>query len=242
MKLYARIFVLAHAAFRAAHMAHLVGQGACPPYPVLWDADRQLCFVFEPTGSPDHADYKKFQPELVSWESGLKMMNCEWRHYLHVRLPSESYDLWRGDPEAKPDQLTQWAITAPTGEEVASMAKLGHSHGAVKTRTTTSPVQRWMVDSGCSNDLIDQPSAKNLPKIKSPCPMVFETANGNVSAKTECPIFVAEINTTISPYVLECTPDVLSLGRRFVDEGFAFHWVRTRHGQLGLYQTATSLH
>ena len=104
------------------------------------------------------------------------------------------------------------------------MAKLDRCHGAVTTRTTTSPVQRWMVDSGCSNDLIDQLSAKNLPKIKSPCPMVFATANGDVSAKTECPIFVAEINTTISPYVLECTPDVLSLGRRCVDEGFAFHW------------------
>ena len=114
------------------------------------------------------------------------MMNCEWRHYLHVRLPSAGYDRWRGDPKAKPDQLTQWATTAPTGEEIASMAKLGHSHGAVKTRTTLSPVQRWMVDSGCGNDLIDQLSAENLPKIEPPRPWSLKrpmaTSEGEPSA------------------------------------------------------------
>ena len=34
ISLYARVFVMAHAAFRAAHLAHLVSPGARPPYPV----------------------------------------------------------------------------------------------------------------------------------------------------------------------------------------------------------------
>ena len=54
--------------------------------------------------------------------------------------------------------------------------------------------------------------------------MVLHTANGSINARTECPIFVAGINKTISTYVLEDTPDVLPPGRRCVDEGFTFHW------------------
>ena len=104
------------------------------------------------------------------------------------------------------------------------MSRLSQNAGAVKGRSSWTPVQRWMVDSGCGNDLIDKHSAKSLPKIQSPCPMVFHTANGSVSARTECPIYVKGIGRTISPYVLESTPDVLSLGRRCVDEGFTFHW------------------
>ena len=151
-------------------------------------------------------------------------MPCEWRHHLHVRLPSRGFDRWRGDATAVPDQLHQWAIVSPTVQEMSSMSRLSRNAGAVKSRTSWNPVQRWMVDSGCGNDLIDKHSARSLPKIPSPCSMVFHTANGSVSARTECPIYVKGIGRTISPYVLESTPDVLSLGRRCADEGFTFHW------------------
>ena len=183
-----------------------------------------MLLCFRTKSEPHEEDYDDFQPEISPWENGLKLMPCEWRHHLHVRLPSRGFDRWRGNATAVPDQLHQWAIVSPTVQEMSSMSRLSRSAGAVKGRSSWNPVQRWMVDSACGNDLIDKHSAKSLPKIPSPCPMVFHTANGSVSARTECPIYVKGIGRSISPYVLESTPDVLSLGRRCVDEGFTFHW------------------
>ena len=124
ISLYARVFIMAHAAFRAAHLAHLVDPRARPSYPVLWDADKQCCFAFEPTSEPHEEDYDDFQPEIFPWENGLKLMPCEWRHHLHVRLPSRGFDRWRGDATAEPDQLHQWAIISPTVQEMSSMSRL----------------------------------------------------------------------------------------------------------------------
>ena len=109
---------------RAAHLAHLVDPRARPSYPVLWDADKQFCFAFEPTSEPHEEDYDDFQPENFPWENGLKLMPCEWRHHLHVCLPSRGFDRWRGDASAEPDQLHQWATSAPTVQEMSSMSRL----------------------------------------------------------------------------------------------------------------------
>ena len=144
ISLYARVFVVAHAAFRAAHLAHLVSPGARPSYPVLWDADKQCCFAFEPTSQPHEDDYSEFQPEIFPWENGLKLMPCEWRHHLHVRLPSRGFDRWRGDPRVEPDQLHQWATSAPTVQGMSSMSRLSRNAGAVTVSYThlTLPTNR----------------------------------------------------------------------------------------------------
>ena len=35
---------------------------------------------------------------------------------------------------------------------------------------------------------------------------------------------IGEFNEVAEPYILDSTPDVLSIGRRCVEDGYAFYW------------------
>ena len=52
----------------------------------------------------------------------------------------------------------------------------------------------------------------------------MQTANGLVSAETQVTLPIHKFGDFIQPYVLESTPDVISIGARCVDQGYAFHW------------------
>ena len=50
------------------------------------------------------------------------------------------------------------------------------------------------------------------------------TANGEVSADYVVRYEVPQLGGDIWPFLLEFTPDVISIGRRCVRDGWAFHW------------------
>ena len=55
----------------------------------------------------------------------------------------------------------------------------------------------------------------------------FETANGIINADTICDLVVPKLaydDAHVTPYVLPDSPDVLSIGRRCVQEGYGFYW------------------
>ena len=55
-------------------------------------------------------------------------------------------------------------------------------------------------------------------------PITLHTANG----LTDCTLCVSQqivgLHETVEPYILDSTPAVLSIGRRCVEDGCAFHW------------------
>ena len=55
-------------------------------------------------------------------------------------------------------------------------------------------------------------------------PITVHTASG----LTDCNLCVSQqivgLHETVEPYILDSTPDVLSIGRRCVEDGCAFHW------------------
>ena len=95
----------------------------------------------------------------------------------------------------------------------------------------TASVKYWLADTGCGYDLVAKKHvAKFTDKTKqSDNPIMFNTANGNTYATTDILLRVEELDEDVEPYVLDSTPAVLSVGRRCVDFGYAFHWPPGSH-------------
>ena len=83
------------------------------------------------------------------------------------------------------------------------------------------------MDTGCGHDLIGRAKAKSLGVdiVKDDDEIVFQTANGSTSTSDVAKIVVDELDETVEPHVLDETPTVLSIGRRCMKMGYAFHWM-----------------
>ena len=93
--------------------------------------------------------------------------------------------------------------------------------------TCISKRVKWLMDTGCGHDLIGRAKAKSLGVdiVKDDDEIVFQTANGSTSTPDVAKIVVDELDETVEPHVLDETPTVLSIGRRCVKMGYAFHWM-----------------
>ena len=92
----------------------------------------------------------------------------------------------------------------------------GSNHGPV----------RWLADTSCAADLIglNDMTAGDIERIEqTPEPICFSSANGPVWATSTLPLQGIALLEEMSPYVMEQTPAVLSVGRRCTQEGYAFH-------------------
>ena len=87
-------------------------------------------------------------------------------------------------------------------------------------------VEEWLMDTACPADLIDRKYTRDLSRhIRwNPNPPTFQTANGTVKAPLEVPITIPELGRDAAPIVMDNSPNVLSLGYRIVEEGYAFYW------------------
>ena len=54
---------------------------------------------------------------------------------------------------------------------------------------------------------------------------MFQTANGSTSTSDVAEIVVDELDEAVKPHVLDESPTVLSIGRRCMRMGYAFHWM-----------------
>jgi len=93
------------------------------------------------------------------------------------------------------------------------------------------PTRRWLLDTGCPYDLT---SRKNLFPCElsmlrpSEVPVELETANGVLKVDVSAHVQVGGVCENITPYVLEETPDVLSVGFRCTEKGTGSTGNRTR--------------
>ena len=60
--------------------------------------------------------------------------------------------------------------------------------------------------------------------MTAPVPITLSTANDLVKGNQVARQQIGEFREIATPYLLESTPDVLSIGRRCVEDGFEFHW------------------
>ena len=85
---------------------------------------------------------------------------------------------------------------------------------------------KFIMVSGCGHDLISKNRAKKLglEVEKSVHPMSFFTAKGVTSTNDVAKIHFDEFESTHTPYVLDESPSVLSVGKKCMEEGYSFVW------------------
>jgi hypothetical protein len=93
------------------------------------------------------------------------------------------------------------------------------------------PNGRWLMDTGCGHDLINDRLAEGLHvrTLKREARLVFATANGRIESRNVVPVMCKEFNQVIQPYLLHETPPVLSIGKRCMEQGCTFHWEAGRN-------------
>eukprot|EP00971_Amphidinium_carterae_P050212 989242-Amphidinium_carterae.3 len=72
--------------------------------------------------------------------------------------------------------------------------------------------------------LVSTKDAIEDPKKRLEKPLIMQTAFGIMEAEKRATEKVNTLRSTITPLLLESTPDVLSVGRRCMTEGYSFHW------------------
>ena len=87
------------------------------------------------------------------------------------------------------------------------------------------------MDTGCGHDIICKSGIGLRTKVYDAAGTVgglaFETANGVINADSVCDLVVPKLafdDAHVTPYVLPDSPDVLSIGRRCVQDGYGFYW------------------
>ena len=85
----------------------------------------------------------------------------------------------------------------------------------------------WLVDIGSEQDLISEgmlKTAKATNRRLSDTPISLATANGSTRADEVADVKVDALHQPFSPYILEETPAVLSVGVRCMEQGYSFVW------------------
>ena len=131
------------------------------------------------------------------------------KHYFPVIV----FEYDRVEDEIK-EAVTDWKKQHDLPKKVFAMS------------TCISKRVKWLMDTGCGHDLIGRAKAKSLGVdiVKDDDEIVFQTANGSTSTSDVAKIVVDELDETVEPHVLDETPTVLSIGRRCMTMGYAFHW------------------
>ena len=87
-------------------------------------------------------------------------------------------------------------------------------------------VKEWLVDTGCGYDLVDksETSVKDNELQQAGEKVIFDTVGGEIPADKVIPLYVPALKQSIKPYVLDSTPNVLSVGMRCQQMGWKFVW------------------
>ena len=85
---------------------------------------------------------------------------------------------------------------------------------------------KFMIDSGSGVDVVCELSILEFLEYvyESDTPLSLLTANGVVEATRQINIWIPALKEMVSPYVLEETPDLLSMGMRVIVRGYSVSW------------------
>ena len=190
-------------------------------WPMVWDTAGQ-CYLYTPRANGIlHIDSDvDSNPQKMPRTVGLKSIKDKFDEYLHLG--------------STPNVLERRALERTGSNDVKLKKPLRENDKTDKTLTTTTPaapvatshVRRWLVDSGSGYDLVCATNVEHVrDKIKkSARPIALWTANGLTPAEKEITLHINRLDMDICPFVLNSTPDVLSLGRHCAQHGFEFHW------------------
>ncbi len=91
-----------------------------------------------------------------------------------------------------------------------------------------SDIRSWLMDTGCKHDLTTRdaiPLCQLGVITNATIPVLLSTANDIISSYLVVPQQTGALGCDAEPYVLDQSPDVLSIGRRCVQDGYSFQWL-----------------
>ena len=125
-------------------------------------------------------------------------------------------------------ELGRNAMTAASGRTVSrGVSTPGIKAGPPLREAEHSTPDCWIADTGCGHDLLAAKWVSECDKNKllsSGSPLLFSGVGGEKPADMILRVKSPALKTHVVPYVLDATPDVLSIGRRCVEEGWSFWW------------------
>ena len=202
-------------------------------WPVAWYDGK--CEVFAPPADgviDDDYLVSKHAHEAttvrVSRDEGIALLRNVWCNYYHV-----------GDIPCH-DMIERTCSTSPPAGAALPNFDVAciHAHGEppitpivkampVVRETVGEPigVDSWLMDTGTPLDIVDRSYLGSNLQFVKPCrPVVLDTANGELPADVDIDLWMGRLGERIAPYVLESSPNVLSLGRRVVCDGYDWYW------------------
>ena len=86
-------------------------------------------------------------------------------------------------------------------------------------------IRSWVADTGSSVDVVDghKLSRNGLRQAHALEPVHYRTAAGIASVTSSIELQSKHLGT-IDAMIMNGSPDVISMGRRCVEEGYGFHW------------------
>ena len=106
----------------------------------------------------------------------------------------------------------------------------GNPHQSfVPSIATPAPKGRvsWLVDSGSEQDLVSEnmlATVKAADRRASDVPISLLTANGQTQATEVANVTIPSLMEPCTPYILEQSPAVLSVGLKCMEQGYDFLW------------------
>jgi len=205
----------------AGILANEMGRRVTGCWSVVWGTNGEA-FVFYPRPDEDIlVDEKGFRaeepPYVMRREDAITSLDKYWESFSHYgEIPGL---VERTDNGSK---LT-WA-RCPFWDGSASAPAVSGNRPSETVGTAKNT--RWLIDSGCGWDLVDQRNVAHMlgarQQIRSG-PKLW-TANGIVQPDSKVMIHIPVLDDNYTPLVMQDSPDVLSLGRRCMDEGYSFRW------------------
>ena len=201
----------------------------------MWDCrDGARFFVPHKTGRR----YSDYIVEWDEWDKSDKVVPIRVSRAVAIRLLDDCWEAFKhaGNVPGIAERLACQSVMGlrstfpphPVAAACRSNAMWeGSGHGVSHT-------QRWMIDSGIGWDLVKSSHVSHLQDlIRTPqyCPRIW-TANGVIMSDQEVPLYIAELQEKCVPYILKNTPDVLTMGRRCMCEGYSFVWKANSNKQF----------
>ena len=215
------------------------GSAVASGWPVYWK-EPTLVLLFIPSPSClKKGWWWNASHVTVSWEDALGITGHQWRSFRHYGSNIPDTDVWGAikrrelcwvgsqahvvDVEGGSLPLPVATVTVPVNGDVALG---GDAAPGTRNAPVLGDIDYWLVDTGCGNDLVDagRLGDKGGYVRDAETPFTLHTANGDVEVTSEITVRVHELNEDVTAYVLQSTPDVLSVGLRCKQRGWGFHW------------------
>ncbi len=170
--------------------------------------------------------------DLPVWEAGILTADLEPPQHLDFDIAGTgAHALYAGGATAPIDSgvcTNNYPVNALARRDRYATDGVSLKHPALQVGATPdSPIQQWLIDTGCGHDLVAIREVRALQAMfrKANIPIMYETASGTTPGNQCLLLHIGELDDTIDPYILASTPAVLSVGKRCLELGYSFIWV-----------------